>query len=163
MKRLLSGAQVELSHCIFVDNEAESSGHAIYVDTGSINLTNCTVSEMAHGAAVHFEPEATGTVTNCVFSPGQVECYGSSPEVEIRKCLASHSGFCGQFENIFSTDPLFCSSRARDFSLCGDSACLPMNNEWHELIGAVGVGCGPCGTTVLDASWGSIKAMFRGD
>ena len=111
-------------------------------------------------------PWGTATVANCILSYG-AGGYVVSGDVEVTHCCVLEpepgSGLCGELYENICADPLFCPSRVRDFSLCSNSPCLPSNNEWGELVGAVGVGCGPCNTAVLETSWGSIKAMFRAD
>jgi len=41
-------------------------------------------------------------------------------------------------------DPLFCDAAGGNLNLHDDSPCLPENNAWTELVGALGAGgCGP--------------------
>ena len=161
------GVPVEFSHCVFAGNSANQGG-AAHIFDGHCVLTHCTLveNEAGTGSSVRAYPWGTATVVNSIMSFGAGGDLVEGNVDVTHSCLFEPepgSGFCGEsYENICS-DPLFCSARVRDFSLCADSPCLPANNEWHELIGAVGVGCGPCDTAVLDASWGAIKAMFRGD
>jgi predicted outer membrane repeat protein len=74
-------------------------------------------------------------------------------------CIEDQSGINGDF----SADPLFCDAPAGDFTLRGDSPCLPgQHPDGFDcgLIGAFGEGCtGP--TAVEHTSWGGVKAMFR--
>ncbi|MCK4511407.1 T9SS type A sorting domain-containing protein, partial [bacterium] len=46
--------------------------------------------------------------------------------------------------------PLFCSLADTNLTLHSDSPCLPANNPWGELIGALGEGCGPVTTWYVD-------------
>ena len=66
----------------------------------------------------------------------------------------------------FSGDPGFCDAENGDLRLCADSPCLSgtlPNGQSHDLIGALGVGCGDCGPHVDSSprTWGSVKAMYR--
>ena len=162
-----SEVPVDLSYCIFDGNSADGGG-AVFAFRGHVGLAHCTLveNEAGTGSSVRAYPWGTVAVANCILSYG-AGGHVVSGDVEVTHCCVLEpepgSGLCGEpYENICA-DPLFCPSRARDFSLCANSPCLPSNNEWGELIGAVGEGCGPCNTPVLDTSWGSIKAMFRGD
>ncbi|MCK4680296.1 T9SS type A sorting domain-containing protein, partial [bacterium] len=57
----------------------------------------------------------------------------------------------------FSLDPLFCDAGNGDFTLAGDSPCLPPNNSCGVLIGAHGQGCPP--TTGLEDGGESVVAV----
>jgi hypothetical protein len=56
-------------------------------------------------------------------------------------------------------DPAFCDPEGEDFTVRGDSPCLPDNNPCGRLIGPYGQGCGP--VRVEEFSWGGIKAPYR--
>jgi predicted outer membrane repeat protein len=162
-----SEVPVDLSYCIFAGNSADGGG-AVFSFRGQVLLSGCTLveNEARHGSAVRAYPWGTATVANCILSYG-AGGHVVSGDVEVTHCCVLEpepgSWLCGEpYENICA-DPLFCPSRVRDFTLCSNSPCLPQNNEWGELIGAAGQGCGPCNSAVLETSWGSIKAMFRGD
>ena len=161
------GVPVELSYCIFDGNLADGGG-AVFAFRGHVGLAHCTLveNEAGRGSSVRAHPWGTAAVANCILSYG-AGGHVVSGDVEVTHCCVLEpepgSGLCGEpYENICA-DPLFCPSPARDFSLCANSPCLPSNNEWSELIGAVGEGCGSCNPLIVEMSWGSIKAMFRGD
>jgi len=62
----------------------------------------------------------------------------------------------------FSADPLFCGPKNGDFTLSGQSPCLPGNHPDGAdcgLIGAHGQGCGP--VSVEPETWAAIKARYR--
>jgi hypothetical protein len=161
------GVPIEFSYCVFTGNSANQGG-AVHVFDGHGGLTHCTLveNEAGQGSAVRAYPWGTATVANSILSYGDGGGVVSG-DVEVAHCCVLEpepgSGLCGESYENMCVDPLFCPSRVRDFALCSNSPCLPQNNEWGEAIGAVGEGCGPCNTAVLDTSWGSIKAMFRGD
>lgn len=165
------GAQTEFSHCIFVDNSANSSGGAISAGPVPVGISNCTMTGNLSfsGSALYFDG-TSGVLSNCILNSSTGNSLVSCSiwaDVDIVRCCAfkpiGSETLCWQMDQNVFAEPLFCTARARDFSLCSDSPCLPSNNEWGELVGAVGEGCGPCNTPVLDTSWGSIKAMFRGE
>lgn len=81
----------------------------------------------------------------------------------LEHCVAYANGADNfySFTDNLACNPWFCDPGAQDFSVCADSPCLAENNDWGVSVGAYGAGCGPCGTVVEPASWGSIKAMFR--
>ncbi|MCB1163582.1 hypothetical protein KDL67_12935, partial [bacterium] len=60
----------------------------------------------------------------------------------------------GDLSETLYVDPLFCGAGAGDYTLCADSACLPL------IIGALGQGCDACLTATEDASWGRVKALY---
>ena len=64
----------------------------------------------------------------------------------------------GTGDNI-SQDPLFCSIDTCDLHLAAGSPCEPSNSPCAQLIGALGVNCGPP-VAVETTTWGSIKARW---
>jgi hypothetical protein len=64
----------------------------------------------------------------------------------------------------FAADPLFCNAPGYDFTLDGDSPCLPDHNGCGRLVGALGWGCGDPTAVFPDLeilSWGQTKARYR--
>jgi len=158
---------VGLSHCVLTENAAQQGG-AVYGFAGTVDLMNCTLfgNDADGGSAVCFSRWSTGTVANCILSFGVGGDLVGGDAVVVRCCVvepAPGSGLCEAPHENICADPLFCPVRAASFSLCLDSPCLPANNEWGQLIGAEEKGCGECGTSVQEATWGSIKAMYRRD
>ncbi len=165
-------AEAEFAYCIFTGNEGSSCGGAIHTTYGPVDLANCTLegNRAVSGSGIYFGFSASSVVTNSILSFGvegsAVECVdGGLPEIT-RCCVFGHASgdsLCGEFSDNTFVDPLMCSPSAGDFSLCSNSPCVASNNSWGELVGAMGEGCGPCSSPVVAASWGVIKAMFRGD
>lgn len=155
-------SQVELHRCVFTGNHANDRAVSVGVTESSYaELVNCTFAEtVVVIESVYFGPGCSGAISNCVLGSGSLTCSGG---VLVSKCCGpSVHQMCGQTDSVLG-DPFFCSPASRDFSLCADSPCLPWNNVWGELIGALGEGCEACGTAVLEQSWGAIKAMYRTD
>jgi hypothetical protein len=170
------GSLSAFSDCVFVNNEAGDSGGAVLIQYRPMNLTNCTFygNRSALGSDICYSWASGGAVNNCILSSGggglPMACtdlpvqrgFESAPEVT-HCCVfgnAAGDSLCGVLGDNLFIDPLFCGPEERDLSLCSNSPCLPVNNNWGELIGALGEGCGPCQTSVQRASWGAIKAMF---
>ena len=154
------GASVAVMNCIFVENSAVHQGGAI---CGPADVSNCTfVDNAASSGSAAYASQARPTMYNSILccTPEAVSTVG----VFLTRCCRWSSaldGEDGERDNI-NADPLFCNYEARDLTLCEDSPCLPDNNDWGELVGALGAGCGPCDTAVHEMSWGRIKAMYRG-
>ncbi len=56
---------------------------------------------------------------------------------------------------------LFCDMSGDDFTLCSNSPALPAGNVYSRLMGFAGQGCGTCDSAIREATWGSIKALYR--
>jgi hypothetical protein len=54
-------------------------------------------------------------------------------------CIADQANI----NNNFSADPLFCNTAAGDFRISSYSPCAPAHSPCGELVGALGLGCGP--------------------
>ena len=151
------GASVTVTNCVFVENASVGEGSAAY---GPLQVANCTfVDNAAEFGSTIYAGEAQH-IYNSIFccTPGAI----STTNTFLSHCCVWSSGTDGgkDRQNI-NADPLFCAYEAGDLTLCEDSPCLPENNDWGELVGALGVGCGPCDTAVEHMTWGAIKAMFR--
>ncbi len=151
-------SHVTVRNCVFKGNSADLGGGAY----GAFDVANCTFVDNSApvGGAVYGDPWGDATVCNSILccTPDGAGAAG----VFVTHCCiwsSDREHEAGERANMY-VNPLFCSSRAQDYSLCSDSPCLPRNNEWRELVGARGEGCGPCNTPVEETSWGSIKAMY---
>lgn len=169
----------DIVRCQFWDNSAPFGGGAICCDGASPNITNCTIvrsSSMANGSGVYCgqvfgSSGSSPTITNTIVAFGLgagvkgIACGGPGDSPTITHCVVfgneGGDDVCGDHHDNIVYDPLFCDADGDDFTLCEDSKCLPENNPWDELVGVLSSGCGPCDDPVEDASWGSIKAMYR--
>jgi nitrous oxidase accessory protein NosD len=74
---------------------------------------------------------------------------------------------CGPFnmtgiQDNIAENPLFCGEAGGDFTVCSDSPCAAENNPSCGQIGALPVGCDPCGETpARQTTWGAIKTSFK--
>ena len=88
---------------------------------------------------------------------------GASPPPETTySCVFGNVGgdaLCGSYSDILEADPLFCDLAIGDLSIDAASPCLPANNPWGILIGALGEGCST--VMVEPATWGRVKTLFR--
>jgi hypothetical protein len=68
---------------------------------------------------------------------------------------------CRMEDGVLEADPRFCDPATGDYTLSGDSPCLPGRGpEGCGLIGALDQGCdGP--VAVARRSWGELKALYR--
>jgi predicted outer membrane repeat protein len=151
-------ASVTATSCVFADNTAVQQGGAFY---GPVEVGNCTFVDNAanYGSAMYASPSQTIHNSIVCCTPGGVSTAG----VFFSRCCLWSSATDGEASgrSNMNVDPLFCDYQSRDLTLCEDSPCLPENNDWGELVGALGAGCEPCNTVVQRASWGAIKALYR--
>jgi predicted outer membrane repeat protein len=130
--------------CTFYGNRAGGLGGAVYSNEASVDIANCILSFSQDGGAVWCEGSPVPEITHCCV-------YGNAG--------AAGDSLCGvSYDNLF-VDPVFCDASGGDFTLRSDSPCLPSNNPWGELVGALGQGCDV--SAVEPTSWGKLKAMFR--
>ena len=160
----------EFASSIFAGNESSGEGGALKNWYGPADVTNCTFfgNSAPGGSDLVYRWGASGTISNSILGFGLEGPPMACPEdgvPEVMHCYvfgnATWDSLCGVVGDNAFADPLFCNAPAGDFSLCSNSDCLPSNNPWGELVGALGEGCGPCYSAIRETSWGSIKAMFR--
>jgi predicted outer membrane repeat protein len=168
---LLYGASTgQISHCTFVNNSASSGGAVNCYDNANAAFANCTFvgnDPGSHGV-IHLY-QASPTVENCIlaFSTSGVaaSCQEGTENPTFSHCVlfgnAGGDDLCGTVADTLHRDPNFCGMPGGDYRLCQDSICAETINPWGELIGALDVGCGSCGSAVAPRSWGIIKSMYR--
>ncbi len=175
--------------CTFRDNHSDDLGNGVAC-VGSAPLIDTCVfdSDAATGDSIVVSVSASSPlIRQCTFVGGRgpsLKCFSGSPSVE--RCIFAFGErpatnlygsptftHCVTFGHSVSDslpgdahdnafiDPVFCGLPARDLTLCADSPCLAANNTWGEDVGALGQGCGECGSAVETTSWGRIKAMYR--
>jgi hypothetical protein len=148
----ISGSRAEASviGCTVVNNEAEI-GSGVYVSSGdpvAWILENSIISGGATGQAV----DCAG---NVVFEATCTDAFGNAGGDWIG-CIGGQNGVDGNF----SANPRFCGPD--DFTLAGNSPCLPGNHPQGAncgIIGAFGEACPPIAVEAV--TWGAIKAEFR--
>jgi len=126
---------LNVTRCTFVGNTAGWSGGAI----GSTQATNVLFEQ-----CILYENAATSGGAlyhgNIHYVPDFLCCTLFDNTEPITWGIAVNP--VGQDGN-FASDPLFCDPASGDFSLAGNSPCLPAGNDCGLLIGAYGEGCPP--------------------
>ena len=138
-----------LSRCVFRRNSAGLGG-ALYCGDSDPSITSCTLVENQGvlGSSVCCVDGAAPEITRTIIAygaPGEaLYCDGSLPYTTL-SCIYENgelNELCGDYTpSMLYVDPLFCDLDFGDLALTGDSECLPENNEWDTLIGALGAGC----------------------
>ncbi|MFH1501583.1 MAG: hypothetical protein ABIG03_00915 [Candidatus Eisenbacteria bacterium] len=166
-------SQVDVVWSSFVRNSAEQGG-AAYCETdaeGSVRFQSCSMlyNNAEYGGGLcssGFSYYNEVVLEQCLIA---FSTEGSSllrrdySRVTADLCLAyGNAGGDALYgtRNQF-TDPLLCDVYSDDFNLCENSPCRGANNEWGFLVGSYRLVCGECGSQVREASWGSIKALYR--
>jgi hypothetical protein len=169
----LDGCLATLTGVTFARNRAGTYGGGATFSGGTVgDLTNVTVvanraASRAGGICCRAShPSITLSVLCFNGSRDAILCMAGSEPV-VSRCVVFGNemgdGLCGTHSDNLFVDPLFCDMSANDFSLCGNSPCLPDDpgNPWGELVGAHGSGCGDCDSPVECLSWGMVKTLFR--
>jgi hypothetical protein len=167
---LTYGYEPTVTGSIFSGNSAGGLGGGLYCVWGWLTVTSCTLygnSAGGLGGGMCCD-DAAAVITNTIVSfsleGGAIACEGDVVPEITRCCVFGNVGAAGDslcgvyYENLFA-DPAFCDAEGGDFSLHAESPCMPPNNPWNELIGALGLGCGQ--SVVEPTSWGALKARFR--
>jgi hypothetical protein len=159
--------------CLIIHNTSSSPGYGafhVFTGIGSVTVTESIISNnYCHGLTVdgHHDPtiELDG-VTVAGNTDPQMCLWDAIPHFTRVLCvgqficsteyLGSSYTYCDFFRSegsswCFGTwytpnlnqNPLFCDAAAGDYSLAANSPCLPENNQWGVLVGALGEGCGP--------------------
>jgi len=159
--------QPVLLDCVFANNSALENGGAICCwDYSMPTIRGCTFwgngADYGGGIAcwMHSEPLIEQCIIACTHSGGAVHCNLAADPLIWRCCVYANTGggLCGSYWNILELDPVLCGPESDDFTLHVDSPCLPENNQYGVLIGALGQGCG--GTPCEHTSWGRLKSLF---
>ena len=118
------GSDPSITSCTLVENEG-SLGSSVYCRDGSAPAIRHTIIAYGSpGEALYCDSSVPYTTLSCIYANGEL------------------NELCGTYTtSMLYVDPLFCDLENGDFTLAGDSECLPENNSWGILIGALGVGC----------------------
>lgn len=154
------------------DDEASQGGGAVCCHTihEMTPIASCTFvgnSSVLNGSAIHSYAALDVVVRTSVIAfseggPAMTAGGGGFSMIDYNLFYWNTGGdYPGEHPDNLIGDPLFCDFYADDFTLCANSPCLPGGNPWGELIGAHDTACGECDSPVEDATWGSIKALWR--
>jgi predicted outer membrane repeat protein len=138
-----------LSECVFWQNHAVFGG-AIYCGGSDPAITSCTVvaNEGSQGSGVYCADNSSASIRRTIIAFGQpgegVVCVDSAPYTTL-SCVFENgemNEICGDYTtSMVYEDPVFCDAYYGDLTLAADSPCLPDNNVWSVLIGALDQGC----------------------
>lgn len=164
-----SGSTGQLSHCAFVENAATVGGAVFLFGGANALFANCTFAGNSSGPyGIIYTYGASPNVENCIIAfsgSAPAECALGTENPTFTHCvLYQNTGgdsLCGTVADTLHRDPNFCGLSGDDYHLCQDSICSALNSPWGELVGALDVGCGSCGSAVEPRSWGIIKSMYR--
>jgi len=179
---LLEG-RLDLEGCLMAGNSATAGG-ALHLDAywfGSISRCTIVLNEAIQGAGIVLQSPYMAPVT--IFATlvafnrsGEALHWDGTGTLDVTCCdLFGNEGgdWVGSIADQlhtggnFQADPCFCDATGADFHLCADSPCLPGQHPWGcgDLVGAFGTGCPACdcGQPIAteDASWGSLKLLYR--
>jgi hypothetical protein len=172
---LSEGARPHIDHSLLTGNLAIESGGAIDAGVDGLpEITHCTISgnrALADGGgliAYHAYVAQSVLWSNCADGDGG-DAMVLSGDVAFICSVLNSDGISGNpdYANAVFADPLFCDpvpcddapTTLGDYTVREDSPCLPENNICGQLIGALGQGCDV--VPVRDATWGTIKKLFR--
>jgi len=170
----ISRGESTIDGCTFIQNEATSSGGAIYLTNSKGDLIrNSTFygnSGDYGGSGIQCNsssPRIENTIVAFGHGINDIHCIRESNPV--LRCTNVYNGVDGGWggciedqlgiEGNIASDPLFCDAESRNLTLSIDSPCAPSANPACGLIGAWPVACGP--VPVGTVSWGQIKAEFK--
>jgi predicted outer membrane repeat protein len=138
-----------LIECVFWNNEAVFGG-AIYCGGSDPEIENCTIAanQASFGSGVYCADGSSASIRRTIIAFGQlgegVACSGSTPYTTLSCVFANGelNELCGTYTtSMVYEDPLFCDPYYGDLTLAAASPCLPDNNDWGILIGALAQGC----------------------
>jgi hypothetical protein len=165
------GTVLTIAGCVFLGNtvtEPGGWGGGLSVIGSSALITGTTFAEngASDGGCVWADNDASATIENSILAfsteGGAEGGYGSLTTTE---CVVfgnvGGDDLMGDFSEIINEDPRFCDIYAGDLTLCANSICLPENNTWGDLVGALGEGCEACDSPAEVSSWSAIKAMYK--
>lgn len=129
-----------IENCTFVGNVAQV-GSAIYYQYNSLTLSVRNSIFYGNTADIRSPVDNNGSnVGGAVATMFATDIYGNSPGDWIGSIEAQLS-----MNANLNEDPLFCTEGFDDVSISANSPCAPENNQFRQLIGAVGVACGEPG------------------
>jgi hypothetical protein len=158
-----------VSNVSIIGCSATGSGGGIACVSSTPTLTNLTIygcSCGTYGGGISCSGSSTcrPTIQNTIISwstaGAGLACADGAVPTTIHSCVYGNAGgdlLCGSYSENLAANPLFCDPGAGDFSLRGDSPCLPQGNPWGVTIGAHGLGGCPVG--VPDGGWPEIAVL----
>lgn len=150
-----SSSSPTIKNCIFRNNTATVSGGAIRCKSSSPTIINCTIvsNNSMSGAGLMLLANSIPTIKNTIIAFSgygeAIRCNdrGSYPIISYSNIFDNKGGdWIGCLDTMLteesgniSEDPLFCGIDNSNLYLNPDSPCLPENNNYNTLIGALSV------------------------
>lgn len=141
----------DLSECVFWRNSA-IFGAGIYCGSSDPAVTSCTfaLNEAEEGAGLYAADASSPSIRRSIIAFSAhgkpMDCGSGSDPFTSHCCIYANADgdtLCGDYStSMLYVDPLFCGLESGDLTLRTSSPCLPDNNQWDILIGALGAGCG---------------------
>jgi hypothetical protein len=175
----LGGGDFVVTDCLFIRNGAmASNGQGGGLSLGSAGGGTCYVARNTFygnykvgtsvaGAAVAFFRDATFENNIVAASTGGAAVFNSIFADLTAACNVYWENVEGVGVPLEETDrivdPLFCDPGGDNYTLQGDSPCLPAFSLGCGLIGAHGAGCNATASSaqLRAESWGRIKSSYR--
>lgn len=155
-----SGSSPTIRNCLFLNNRTAShvdpAGGAIYCINSNPIIVNCTfVENLAYYGSAIYGHSSAPKINNCIFAnnlksdPIAIDGMSIDSSVwgTVQYCdfFGNDTGSYSSFQFILTDsvceNPLFCDIDADNYMLSDNSSCLPENNDFNSLIGALGSGC----------------------
>jgi len=168
-----NGSTIE--RCVVFDNQADVGGGLYCSEKPSSSFIRCTVvrnrAQEGSGVAVSSNQPIVHHMEGSIVAQGiggsAIACLGAATmDVTCTNLFGTQGGdWVGCVEDQegkagnFSADPLFCAPAANNFTLDGNSPCLPGNHPAGANCGVIGAEDKGCSTVSVEATtWGRIKA-----
>jgi parallel beta-helix repeat protein/predicted outer membrane repeat protein len=160
-------------YTVIAYNLATTTGGAVYAQDADPDFYGCTIVRnraLQGGSVYHATAAAYPTFSDCIMaysqaaeSRGSTYLCDSDGDAIVTFCCSYGNPDgdtpCGTVTFSIEEDPLFCNVWEDDLTLALNSPCLPAGNDWGRHMGALDSGCTL--SPVTEASWGTIKAMYR--
>jgi hypothetical protein len=166
--RSSAASPVRITGSILVENSDSDCAAGICASDANLVLEGSTIAGNNPGpasVAVHLTDSAA-TISSTVIaaeSAGLFDCSGGMTQLDCVVLWHPHGlgEGCGDGDRVLFADPLFCDPEGGDYSLAGDSPCLPgQGPAGCGLIGAIDLGCdSPVPIQVL--RWGRLRLLFH--
>jgi len=162
-----------ITECVFVDNTAAVAGFgsALFLEASSGTVRGCTFVGnnrwKVEDPTIVFTLAEGIELRNSIVAFNDGRAMQGDGDVSV-SCVCVFGNAGGDMIDgmdsggNFSEDPLFCGPKAGDYTLDGESPCLPGQHPDDVdcgLIGALRQGCGA--TPVLGVTWGALKGSYR--
>ncbi|MBD3258801.1 hypothetical protein GF377_10235 [candidate division GN15 bacterium] len=144
-----------IRNCVFVGNEASTSGGAVRCKGSSPRIENCTFvgNSATVGGALQVLANSSPVLDRCILAmsgEGGAVYSNDGTSVPQLSCCVIYGNTGGNWDGRIADqasqngnqeiDPLFCEPLG-DFHLRPGSPCLPANNNCGVRVGALGEGC----------------------